>query len=312
MVFEEDGNIFIGRTHLFCVVDTFVFILDKYEDKNFTIINTENGHAARICPVGQGPGEIINPSWYVNVLKDKENELLLYVFDIAYSKWFIYNLDSALIDNQTAAFNTVSATAGSFEEGGISTHIEILNDSTWIGSGIYIDGVFSFFNNGIRGKEMVELAVSEPRVSKFYQSLADASDFDLSSDKQHLVRSRNGLIELYTIDGDTLINNFSHEYFKYDYSIVDGQIYINEKTRYGYISACVSSNRVYGLYSGKLEIEPNSFQSQYIHVYDFKGNLLEIIDLDTPICAMDINSKGDIIYALSAVGERKLISFKTE
>jgi hypothetical protein len=62
-----------------------------------------------------------------------------------------------------------------------------------------------------------------------------------------------------------------HEYFKYDYSIVDGEIYSNVKSRYGYISACVSYDKVYGLYSGKLEIEPNSFQSQHVHVYDFKG-----------------------------------------
>jgi hypothetical protein len=32
--------------YLIIVVMAFVFILDKYEDKNFTIINTENGSMA--------------------------------------------------------------------------------------------------------------------------------------------------------------------------------------------------------------------------------------------------------------------------
>jgi hypothetical protein len=62
LFFEQDSLIFIGNTHRFCVEDSFVILLDKYSDKNFTLINVNTKKAYRICSVGQGPGELINPS----------------------------------------------------------------------------------------------------------------------------------------------------------------------------------------------------------------------------------------------------------
>ncbi|MDR2009696.1 MAG: 6-bladed beta-propeller [Bacteroidales bacterium] len=313
ILFEESDRIFIGNTHMFCAVDSFIFILDKYEDKNFTLINTKNGNTARICPVGQGPGEIINPSPFVNIINRDGSGLSLAIYDISYSKLFVYNLDSILVNDNTKAFETVSLVPGSLEKGGIHTHIQILNDSLWIGSGIYLDGVFSFFKDGIRQREIVDLFINDPFVSKFQQALRDANVFKTSRNKLQLVRSsqNGGLIEAYSIDEDTLKNNFSHKYFKPEYAVNNnGYLVSSNGSRYGYIDVCISSDRAFGLYSGKKIQESDSFQSRFVHVYDFTGELLEILVLDRPVCAIDVSMNEDTLYAIDASGERKIVAFK--
>jgi hypothetical protein len=293
-----------------CLVDSFITVLDKYENKSFTLINVNNGKAARICPVGQGPGEIINPSKNVNILK-KEGKTCLYVYDSFLSKILVYDLDSVLKNNETPAFDFILLKPAS-KSTGITTIIQMINDSLWIGTGVYLNGVFSFFKHGIRGKEMVDLFIDDFPVSPFERAFREFPFFKVSHDKSYVVRSAHiaGIIEVYSIDGDTLQNKFSHKYFKQECKVIDyNTIISSDKTRNGYLDVAVSSDKVYGLYSGKLDKEPNYFQSQYIHIYDFDGNLLEILILDTPVCAIDIDNTGDVIYAIAAEGDRRILSF---
>lgn len=307
LFFEDDSLIYMGNTHQLCVEDSFVIILDKYDDKSFTLINTTDKKAVRACPVGQGPGEVINPSSYVTI--DKND---MYVFDISYSKMFVYDLYNILTNPETKAFKTIDISSGTTEKGGFSTGIQMINDSLWIGTGLFYNGVFSFYKNGIRESEQIDLFIDElPAVAPIQRAARDANIFRLSIDKKHLVRATQlaGFFGVYKIENDMILSEkFAYKYFKDEVKVVDKNTLISTaNSRYGYIDVCISDKKAYGLYSGKPD-EPNGYQSKNIHVYDFDGNLHEIIELDTPICAIDINNEGDTIYAIAAEGERRILS----
>ena len=120
-------SILIGRTHLFCVADSFILLYDKYNNKNFTIINLKNNSVARICPLGQGPGELISPSPYVSALK-KGGKTYLYFYDMALYKMFQFDADMVFIKNNIAGEELISIESGHFDQNGITyTDADIVN-----------------------------------------------------------------------------------------------------------------------------------------------------------------------------------------
>ena len=225
---------------------------------------------------------------------------------------FLYNLDSILMDSKTKASIIIPIEKGSYDNGGLTIKLRTINDSIWIGSGLYFNGNFSFFKKGVRGKELIPYFVDDPRLSNAERMMREANTFRLAPDKSLLIRSSldAGLIEVYAIKGDSLEEKFSHKYYKTVLKIQNnGTSKLTNESRYGYIDVCLSKERAFGLYCGNHINDQNSYQSQQIHEYDLEGNLLNVLILDTPICAMDISPDGKTIYALDAEGERKLIAF---
>ena len=302
-------SILIGRTHLFCVADSFILLYDKYDNKNFTIVNLRNNSVARICPLGQGPGELISPSPYVSALK-KEGKTYLYFYDMALYKMFQFDADMVFIKNNIAGEELISIESGHFDQNGI-TLCPFLLDSEydWLALGFYTDGFLAFFNDGKKMKSFGISTIKDATLPLFQKIQCDANIIRLSPNKKILVRSSqvSGLIEAYFVEKDTLINMFSKHYFDVEYQKQGDVLAMSSLSRYGYIDVCASDSLIFGLYSGKYVMESNSFQSRFVHIYDLNGKLLEILELPEPVCAIDRDISGKAIYAITSEGDKKVI-----
>lgn len=52
-------NLFWGRPSRLCVVDSFLYVDDKYDDKLLTILNLNTGRTKRVVDYGEGPQELM-------------------------------------------------------------------------------------------------------------------------------------------------------------------------------------------------------------------------------------------------------------
>jgi len=308
-IYDDDNinsDILIGNTHLFCCVDSFLFLRDLYGNKCFTMINLKENKVSRICPVGQGPGEIINPSHLTSIVNISDTTLLA-VFDMGYSKVFFYNLENLLTDDNTKGSKNLSINRMSNSNvDGWALSLLSLNDSLWIGEGFYENGVLSFYKNGVKQNSVLDFYFKDDSEGKYLQTTKDANIFRLSHNKSHLVRGTQhaGFIETYSIEEEKLTNLFSHNLFDVNHKETD---------RYGFIDVCVSNRYTYGLYSGKLKEENSSFESQQIYVFDNNtGNVVEILQTDVPIMAIDLDMNGNVIYAITSdnfATDNKVVAF---
>lgn len=72
--------------------------------------------------------------------------------------------------------------------------------------------------------------------------------------------------------------------------------------RLGYLRMACSSNAIFALFSGKSRQEAGARAtvSRLVHVFDWQGRLVEVLHLDVDLRAIAIDTKGDVLYALTA------------
>lgn len=293
-------NLLIGDTHQFIIKDNYIFIYSPLDTTSHLIIDINNGNSLRVFNVGQGPGEILNPSARVDFLNDKKQKNIE-VYDIASNKIVSYNLDS-ILTGKCPNYNSSFILEESNDLIQKPIYVQRLNDSLLIAQGFYPDAIFKVYN--------INTKKSKSQSASFYNkklSIDDVIDlgniFDISPNRKYITRATqmDGIIEGYKVQNDSIIKMFSHQEFSAETS----------NRRYGYISTCISNNKMYGLYSkNKIGEKENSFSSKEIHVFDFEGNPIECLFLDIPICAIEWCEPQKCMYGISKIPEIHLIKIE--
>ena len=297
-------NLLIGDTHQFIMKDNYVFIYSPLDTTSHLVIDINNKINTQAFNIGQGPGEILNPSARVDLIcnKSKKN---IEVYDIASNKIVSYNLDS-ILSGTCSTYNSsfILEESKSLEQKPI--YVQRLNDSLFITQGFYTDAIFRIYN--INNKK------HEAQTASLYNKKLSIDDvinlgniFALSPNRKHIVRATqmDGIIECYEVNKDSIIKNFTHHQF-----IAENSKFSTNR-RYGYISACISNNKIYGLYStNRIGEKENAFSSKEIHVFDFNGNPLECLLTDIPLCAIEWCEPQKAIYGISKIPEIHLVKIE--
>lgn len=114
-----------------------------------------------------------------------------------------------------------------------------------------------------------------------------------------------GTIEGYKVQNDSIIKLFSHLQFSAETSPP------SKNRRYGYISTCISNNKLFGLYSeNEIGEKEDAFSSKEIHIFDFEGNPIECLLLDSPLCAIEWCESQKCLYGISKVPEIHLVKIE--
>jgi hypothetical protein len=74
----------------------------------------------------------------------------------------------------------------------------------------------------------------------------------------------------------------------------------DETLRFGYIDVSVTSSRIYGLYSGRTR-KGNPGRAnfgQQVHVFDWSGKLLDIIDMQSDLIAIAVEADDSTLYGV--------------
>ena len=71
--------------------------------------------------------------------------------------------------------------------------------------------------------------------------------------------------------------------------------------RFGYIDVAVTSSRIYGLYSGRTRdgYRGNANFGWQVHVFDWSGRLLTVIDVEQDLIAIAVKADGSKLYGVS-------------
>lgn len=124
-------------------------------------------------------------------------------------------------------------------------------------------------------------------------------------DKIFVAYKYTDLIEIYDINGNLIERKQGPEGFFPSIIVHDNGSeqtigYEKGKTKDGYFSPIAYKNKIYVLYSGK-SYDPDNydFNSNYIFVFDWEGNPIQIYNLDTPIFSFTIDPRTDILYGLT-------------
>jgi len=137
--------------------------------------------------------------------------------------------------------------------------------------------------------------------SQVYQGIM-STDFS----GRHIVRAllNANIISFYDVEKDGTLNCIKENiesYPAYDYNENGDYEGISANSKICYLSVCSNDKYVYALYSGKTFRKSinDSSQSKVIYVYDWKGRIVKIINVDKSLSKICMGANGNEIIAIS-------------
>ena len=289
---------------LFCS-DTSLFVIDHCLGETYSLFDAFTGDfITRFGKIGQGPEEI---PMYSSGYPDK-GRFVSYYSSFGVGSVMVYEVDSLKSNSRkkTSLSAKFSITDASF------SRIIMLNDSTFVGVGLYLgEYLYVMFNN--RG-EIIDYSIKvfnfgddnynifhrylsnqgyigkHPLENKFVYALTNSSNIDFMNvvdDKFDLVKSIHaGDPQL--IPGSIELMNFVTPK---DNSII------------GFIDLSVTRNYVYALYVDKTYLDSNDQMnkqcSNIVLVFDWNGNPVKRYNLDSEAYYIGVNELNNKLYAAS-------------
>lgn len=294
-ILESDSETFIPNSSSLSLLDEKVYIYNPIGDYGFVVYDVQNQKYDYFGKKGNGPSEGI---LFSPIITSKGNSVCC--FDIRKNSFLHYNIS----DTKKIAYSEVKAKR---PDKGLITQAFQLNDSIYLATGAFNTGTCAFIKDGELLKEFLEPYTG---LGDFMnRAIKDADLFMLSNDKKYLLRitQNGGFIGLYQLDVEKndITPSFEKRYFPIECRLEDGGLAFTSSSRYGYISACLTSKYIYALYSGKKILE-RGFKGEQIHVYTYDGELKYNLEVDALLSGITVDNKDFKLYGLTAEGEKEL------
>ena len=281
-------NMYVPRD--ICCLDSFLIINDYGNEDIYSVFKTEN-----MFPIysfgnrGEGPKDYIFPE-KMKILEDG-----VHIFDRALAKFnkFCFNInnepchsfvkkDALLVGlNNVIPVNDSLCVALSY--GDKARYVVLKNDSLYSSSINYPD-------DGI--------AASNIKKSLVYQGLL----LKHPSMNKFVFSSYYGkILEILELDENEDLNLIysSYEIFPQYVPNENSSTEMLDENLTGFLTASVSNEYIYLLYSGMTKKDKNRNLSAKIEVYDWGGNMLRTILLDTLLSEFCVNIDNKILYGIS-------------
>ena len=280
----------IGRPAGLCCTDTRLFILDRYENRFLTIIDTKNNKSlGRELTIGGGPGEVSAAPVFVTL---SNNGKQLDVYQRNTFKYCTYDFT----DDKLSHIETINI------ERSPANIVAIENGFVGIGM-MYENGRYGIYNN--QGDLIQETGVypnydkSMDHHSRFFIdqghlcSHPNGTHFALGtiySDNVEFFSSKNGEIKLLKRYGKGIVNG----------KMENNLLIIDKSNITGYKGTYTSEKYCYMLYSGKpYGDNPNqSLWSENIFVFDWNGNFVKSYRLDNEVRHFCVDEINNVIYGV--------------
>ncbi|MCG8607349.1 TolB-like 6-bladed beta-propeller domain-containing protein [bacterium] len=244
---------------------------------------------------GKGPGEF-TVIWSIN--RDYLNENTFWIFDYS-----LFRLSRCLPGSKfpKAIINL---------QRGMPYYPVVIGDSLIISPGFSLtEGRFALYDTS--GKLIRETGpIPKGRAENVPMSIhlqAYQGTLRIKPDQSKLVMGTRyaDQIEIYEPDG-TLIMQVSGPLNStpiYDVDSVGDKPVMamnRDKTYFGYIDIDVTDDLIYALYSGSLppEYPGRANFGEYVHIYDWNGNLVRICNLDNDVLKIAVDESGEKLYAI--------------
>ena len=296
-IIKSDSDIFIANTDYLQVLDDKIYIYNPIGDFGFIVYDPKNQTYEYLGRKGNGPKEGILYSPFITT---SENELCC--FDISKNKFLYHKKDSPKVAYKEIEIKRPTK--------GLIIEAFSLKDSVCLVTGAFNTGTCALLKDGEILKECIE---PYTKTGEFInKAIKDANLFMLSNDKEHLLRitQNGGFIGLYKVDikNINITPLFEKEYFPVEVKAGNNTLHFTQQARYGYISACITDKYIYGLYCGT-KIDDQEFRSNQIHIYNYKGDLINNITLNTALSGIGVDNENKRIFGITAEGEKELCMY---
>lgn len=304
---DDSLTFFVGLPVEIAFYKNYLFVHDFFGEEGLigTVDPSKDSKLFSFLNKGGGPNEIVSLSNLDLFMHKGQN--LFGLFDVNTKKYRSYNTDSILL-NQT--------NLNPFLEKNVEIPYSIneLRKTArgYVATGFFPDGKFALLNDSLELIQYVgQYRPQENKsVSPLLHAQANIGTSGLSPDGKRLanVIFHGGVVELYTIDADTVIKQWEFLKNELDYDVKNGRQILNKGVE-GFISVDMTDHFVFALYSGnKFDVEEVATYGKYVYQFDLNGNLVEIYELDREVFDIYIDDNG--LKAIVHVPEPMIVSYK--
>lgn len=302
----------LGRPADITYLNGYVFVIDKSKQSIHIFRNTE--HIAKIGQYGRGPGEF----QYIESIQVSPNKYFFWVYDANLFRYTKFDLEQIL--NNSALEKAVKDVVNIRSKVGYIISPVWINDTTIVSHGFFTVGRLAFFNGQgqfqkilgprLPGKENIQVPYSV-RGQTYMGSMAakpDGSAFVLAtqySDK----------IEIYNASGHPEVLVIGSTNFEPNYEVAyprgSPTMNMNENMRWGYIDVFATRDKIYALYSGKAQKNKNANFGKFLHIFNWKGHLLDIYPFkNQTIISICVDETNNRLFAIDYFAKQSIKTYK--
>ncbi len=275
-----ETDLLLGQSKLKIVGD-YLLVCDIFSlDEGFIFFDKKTlKYVGKGGRKGQGPGEIIRYK-NVKVIPNEQDRNSFYVFDYSQVLLYKYNVDSLLNDKLYRPKKVLG-----FKNSGIVSNFTALNDSMFVGLGLYATSSSSFIAGivkvDVNKKKVDEFGYNHPKVKEFGGGNTH-SFFVGSKGKNRYVRAylNQDLMTICDIEGNLVCDVYGAKWdgrkqkkFKIEY-------FNDVELCHNYIVAAYNGGKSTILGENKV---PRGTYAQKFLVFDLDGNYLKTLDVGEEI-----------------------------
>lgn len=276
--------------------DSIIGIQDNKMDTLIHLVDVKNRqYMGKQCVHGQGPDEF---TMIMSMEADKHGGCLLYEPNLCK----LYRLSRTDSD-----WDLKQVFQSRKEEASFHWCVYPLTDSTYLTTGLYMDGRFCLLNrDGEVIKNFGEYPYRDEEErkrsgiikSQVYQG---SITIDPSGTRFMSCMYSGDLLEFYRITADSIYRTKKiYNHFP-EYRFNESQVVVSRKSPTDYLGAVSTSKYIYLLYSGRTyeEFADRSFYGNRILVYDWEGNKIAELRSNKDLCALCLSSDSSMMYVLA-------------
>lgn len=296
------------------IFDDNLLVLDKYDDKQITLVSLEDNKTERILMSGNGPHEC----GVIGSLYNYPEEKIIGIYDRMRRRYSRYSYANGWeFGDHTLAGRVDVAPAQ-----GVYTLVPYVDG--YIANGLFGNDMFCFMDNDF------SVIGTFGRYPGDNASLGTSGFMHKNQTLLHVGRADrlfvaagvyNDWLSFYREEDDGFV--LLREYFSFDSDLdiasvsVQGSTYTsnqeNDRTMLAYRALCSTPGNVYALYRGirsKDKEEPGN--KNYIFRFNTDGEYLEGYILDETLLSIAVDDKDEYLYAVasSSGGEARLMKYR--
>lgn len=286
-------------------------VVDAINEPAVHVVRASDGALVRsFGRKGSGPGEFRGAR---SVATSPRKESEFWVYDIELSRLTRFDLrDSTRSGDHSLTFSS----------GILPMELAWLGDSVLVGTGIFQEGRLALFDTAGRmlrtigsvpGAEDGKVPVSVLQHA-YTGTVAPAPD----RTRVALVTRHADRLEIYPADGAgaTIVRGPDGFDPAFEVRQLKGHPYMatGEDLRFGYIDVTTTDDLVFALYSGRTRREHPGRASfaDRVHVYDWSGNLKQVLKLDSAVIDIAVDQEGGRLYAIRHDPAPSIVAYSLE
>ncbi|MBB4635845.1 BF3164 family lipoprotein [Longimicrobium terrae] len=298
---------FLGMPGRMLVSGDYLLVLDGATDSAVHVISTRDGHRVRsIGRRGKGPGEFEGArSFAVRSAGDPP-----WVFDISLGR--LTQVDPA------TPFHPASARTLLLAGEVLPVQPLWLNDTLLVSPNFSDRGRLTFFNSEgkfLRGAGTLPSAPGTPP-SVLQQAWVGGMTASRSRGLLAIATFYADQLEIFRNDGTLVRKVRGPFHFDPQYTVANagGMLTMSsgDAMRIGYSSVVSTDEYIYAVFSGRTRegFGPSSSFGRYIHVFDWDGELVKVLELDTAVLSLALSADHRTLYASRHEPEPAILTFQ--